>query len=87
VDRRTYEAYLGRYELNPRRTFTARLEGDRLIMDFNRGETDLFPEAVDKYFTKVWDIQVTFGRDDSGKVTHLDIVVDGQPPRRAKKVP
>ena len=87
VDPRTYDAYLGRYELNPRRTFTARLAGDRLIMDFNRGEAELFPEAVDTYFTKVWDIQVTFGRDDSGKVTHLDIVVDGQPPRRAKRVP
>jgi maltose acetyltransferase-like protein len=39
------------------------------------------------FFTKGWDIQVTFGKDANGKVTHLDIVVDGRPSRRAKKVP
>lgn len=57
-------------------------------MDFDRGViTELFPEAEDKYFTKPWDIQVLFGRDASGAVTHLDIVVQGRPSRRAKKLP
>jgi CubicO group peptidase (beta-lactamase class C family) len=88
LDPKTYDAYVGRYELNPQRTFTATRQGDRLIMDFARGEiAELFPEAEGKFFTKVWDIQVTFGKDGSGKVTHLDIVVDGRPSRRAKKVP
>jgi CubicO group peptidase (beta-lactamase class C family) len=87
MDPEVYDAYLGRYELNPKRFFTATREGDRLIMDFDRGEVaELFPEAPDKYFTKGWDIQVTFGRDAKGSVTHLDIVVEGRPARRAKKV-
>jgi len=88
VDPKTYDAYVGRYELNPQRTFTATRQGDRLIMDFARGEiAELFPEAEGKFFTKGWDIQVTFGKDANGKVTHLDIVVEGGPSRRAKKVP
>ena len=88
VDPKTYDAYVGRYELNPQRTFTATREGDRLIMDFARGEiAELFPEAEGKFFTKGWDIQVTFGKDASGAVTHLDIVVEGRPSRRAKKIP
>ena len=87
MDPQTFDAYLGRYELNPKRFFTATREGDRLIMDFDRGEiAELFPEAVDRFFTKGWDIQVVFGRDASGAVTHLDIVVDGRPSRRAKKI-
>src|SRR5262245_34384429 len=88
VDPKTYDAYVGQYELNPQRTFTASREGDRLIMDFARGEiAELFPEAEGKFFTKGWDIHVTFGKDANGKVTHLDIVVDGRPSRRAKRVP
>src|SRR4029079_9478692 len=80
VDPKEYDAYVGRYEFGPKRTFTAKREGDRLIMDFDRGEiAELFPEAHDKYFTKGWNIQVTFGRDASGKVTHLDSVVEGGP--------
>jgi CubicO group peptidase (beta-lactamase class C family) len=87
MDPEEYDAYLGRYELNPKRFFAATREGDRLIMDFDRGEVaELFPEAPDKFFTKGWDIQVTFGRDAKGSVTHLDIVVEGRPARRAKKV-
>ena len=88
VDPRTYDAYVGRYELNPQRTFTATRQGNRFIMDFARGEiAELFPEAEDKFFTKGWDMQVTFGRDANGKVTHLDLVIDGGPSRRAKRVP
>ena len=82
-----YDAYLGRYELNPKRYFSAKREGNRFIMDFDRGEiAELFPEAPDHFFTKGWDIQVVFGRDASGKVTHLDFVIGGGPPRRATKV-
>lgn len=87
MDPKVYDAYLGRYELNPQRFFTATREGDRLIMDFDRGEiAELFPEAQDKFFTKEWDSQVTFGRDAKGTVTHLDIIVEDRPSRRAKKV-
>lgn len=88
VDPRTYDAYVGRYQLTPQQVFTATREGDRLIMTSDRGEVaELFPEAEDTFFIKSWDIQVTFGRDSSGTVRHLDAVVGGRPPRRANKIP
>jgi len=88
VDPKTYDEYLGRYQLaSKRRTFTAKREGNRFIMDFDRGEiAELFPEAKDHYFTKTWDSQVTFGRDSTGKVTYLDVVVEGRPALRATKI-
>ena len=87
MDPKAYDAYLGRYELNPKRFFTAKREGERLIMDFDRGEVaQLFPEAPDHFFTKGWDIQVAFGRDAAGNVTHLDVVIGGGSPRRARRV-
>jgi hypothetical protein len=54
LDPRTYHEYAGRYALNPQRTFTVMGEGDRLIVDFDRGEVaELFPEAMDKFFAKI----------------------------------
>lgn len=88
VDPKTYDAYVGRYELPSKRALTATRDGDRLLMEFPTGEvTELFPEAEGKSFTKVWEIRVTFGKDADGKVTHLDIVERERPSRRAKKVP
>ena len=56
-------------------------------MDFDRGEVaELFPEAPDHFFTKGWDIQVAFGRDAGGTVTHLDVVIGAGSPRRAKRL-
>jgi CubicO group peptidase (beta-lactamase class C family) len=87
VDPRTYDAYVGRYEFAGR-TFTARREGDRLMMESPGGEiAELFPEAENRFFTKFWDIQMTFGADSTGAVTHLDFVIQGAPSRRAKKIP
>ena len=86
VDPKSYDEYLGRYDFG-RRTFTAKREGSRFIMDFDRGEiAEIFPEAKDRYFTKQWDSQITFGRDSTGKVTYLDLVIEGGPSRRAKKI-
>ena len=63
-------------------------DGDRFLVKFPTGAgAELFPEAEGKFFTKVWDIRVTFGKDTNGKVTHLDIVERDLPSRRAKKVP
>lgn len=88
VDPKSYDAYVGRYELPSKRALTATRDGDRLLMGFPTGEVaELFPEAEGKFFTKVWDIRVTFGKDADGKVTHLDIVERERPSRRAKKVP
>src|SRR5262249_35159953 len=88
VDPKTYDEYLGRYALNgSKRIFTAKREGNRLIMDFDRGEiAELFPEAKDRYFTKQWDSQLTFGRDSTGKVSYLDLVIEGGPSRRAMRI-
>jgi CubicO group peptidase (beta-lactamase class C family) len=88
VDPKTYDAYVGRFELPSKQIISATRDGERFFTKFPTGAiVELFPEAEGKFFTKIWDIRVTFGKDADGKVTHLDIVERDLPSRRAKKVP
>ena len=84
VDPKIYDAYVGVYELRPEFQLTVTREGDKLITQATgQGKLEVFPESETKFFLRVIDAQISFVKDASGKVTHLDIVVEGRPSPRA----
>ncbi|MBN1341889.1 MAG: serine hydrolase [Phycisphaerae bacterium] len=64
--------YVGYYQLQQDVVFTVRREGDQLMVRLTgQPEVPVYPEAKDKFFYKIVDAQITFRRDDKGKVDRL----------------
>jgi CubicO group peptidase (beta-lactamase class C family) len=79
LDPGLYEAYVGAYELNARRTFTVTHEGDRLFIDVPRGsKSEMFAEAESKFFLKLAEVQIRFLKDKKGEVSGIEIVANGE---------
>jgi hypothetical protein len=73
------DQYVGRYQLNPQRTFTVRRDGDKLVIDFPKGrEAEMFPESKASFFLKVADVQLSFLKDNNGEVAGMEMILDGQ---------
>jgi CubicO group peptidase (beta-lactamase class C family) len=79
VDARTFDAYLGQYELTDGRLFTVSKEGRRLFLQ-QQGETrvELFAESSVRFFSKMVDVEMMFVRGNDGKVTQMEIYQGGQ---------
>ncbi|HEU4386286.1 MAG TPA: amidohydrolase family protein, partial [Blastocatellia bacterium] len=79
VDPKTYDAYVGRYEITPTwRVFVAR-ENDRLMCWSGRlPKFELYPESETRFSAKVIEARVTFVKDDSGKVDKVVVLFKGQ---------
>jgi CubicO group peptidase (beta-lactamase class C family) len=74
VDPKLYDAYAGRYELEPKVIATIAREGDRLMIQVTgQPRFEMFPESDTAYFLKVVDATIKFVKDDKGKVGHLVI--------------
>ena len=72
VDPAIYDDYAGRYQLAENVVFTVTREGDRLFVQLTgQPRFEVFPESGTKYFYRVVDAQITFGRRDDGTVDHL----------------
>jgi CubicO group peptidase (beta-lactamase class C family) len=72
VDPSIYDRLAGRYELRPGFIITVRREGDRLLTQATGQDVfEIFPESELAYFVKAFDAQLTFRREDSGKVSGL----------------
>ena len=85
VDPKIYDAYVGRYELAPNFILTISKEGDRLMAQATgQPPFELFPSSETKFFLKAVDAQITFVRDEAGKVTHLILHQGGD--RQAKRI-
>jgi len=85
VDPKIFDAYVGEYQLGPNFIITITKEGDRLMIQATgQPKFDLFPESESKYFLKVVDAQITFEKDETGKVTCLILHQGGDQP--AKKI-
>lgn len=79
VDTKSYDALVGEYEMNPNFKVAVFKDGDKLMAQAtNQSAFELYPEGPDKYFLKVVDAKVTFGRDDKGLVTSLTIHQGGR---------
>jgi CubicO group peptidase (beta-lactamase class C family) len=72
LDPKILDAYVGRYALSPETIFTIVREGNRLLGRVpDQDAFELFAESEAKFFLKVADAQITFVKDERGRVTHL----------------
>lgn len=68
IDPKTFTAYVGRYDYRAA-VMTMSVEGDALFAQLTgQPKTRIFPKAKDEFFWKVADAEVTFLRDEKGRV-------------------
>jgi CubicO group peptidase (beta-lactamase class C family) len=74
VDPDRLAAYVGHYRVSPDRVVTVQQERGGLTIDFP-GKTRflVLPWAEGKFFLKVLDLELTFARDEKGRVSTLEI--------------
>lgn len=66
-----YDDYVGRYDYGGV-VMTIRRDGNRLFAQLTgQPEFEIFPKSENEFFWKVVDAQVTFVKDENGKVTHI----------------
>jgi serine beta-lactamase-like protein LACTB, mitochondrial len=70
VDPKSYDDYIGTYQMNDFRVTFAR-KNDRLFAQLNGQNIQVFPESVRDYFFKAFDAQITFVTDGKGRTTEL----------------
>ncbi|HEX7315746.1 MAG TPA: serine hydrolase [Pyrinomonadaceae bacterium] len=86
VDPKIYDAYVGEYELEPGFVFNVTREGDHLMMQATgQGKAELFPSSETTFFPKVVRADITFVKDNTGRVTHLVLNQNGRQ-MNAKKI-
>jgi len=86
VDPEVYNAYVGRYELAPDVFMTITRDGDRLMAQpTGQASRELLPESKTEFFLKVPDAQLTFVKNDQGKVTHM-VLIQGGRETKAKRL-
>jgi D-alanyl-D-alanine-carboxypeptidase/D-alanyl-D-alanine-endopeptidase len=85
VDAGTLEQYVGYYELAPGAVFSVRRRADQLLVRLTgQDEYPVYAKSKNQFFYKVVEAQLTFTRDDRGKVNGLVLFQSGihQPARR-----
>jgi CubicO group peptidase (beta-lactamase class C family) len=79
------QTYTGQYELQPGFIITIFREGNRLFgQATGQGRIEIFPEAQNKFFSKMPSIEVEFVKNDKGGVAKLVLYQNGI--RDAKKI-
>ena len=82
VNPEIYDAYVGRYELQGRaagRIVSITKENGKLMAQPNgQPKSELVPESETRFFLRVVDAEVTFQRDEKGKVMQFTLQQDGQ---------
>lgn len=85
IDPKTFDAYVGEYELAPDFRLTISRAADRFYLQAAaQPRVEIFPESNTKFFLKAIDAQLTFVKDASGKVTQLILHQGGD--HEAKKI-
>jgi serine-type D-Ala-D-Ala carboxypeptidase/endopeptidase len=81
----TLETYVGEYALAPTFVMTVTREGEQLFLQATgQPRFPIFAETETRFFLKVVDAQVTFVKDESGKVVEL-VLQQGGRDQRAKR--
>ena len=79
VDPKTYDPYVGEYEVSPAFIVKIFKEGDKLMTQAtNQPAFELFPESENSFVLKVVNAKVTFVKDAAGTVTGLVIHQGGR---------
>jgi hypothetical protein len=86
VDSKILAQYVGTYVLAPGVEFDVKLEKDQLqVLLTGQPRFPVFPESETKFFYKVVDAQLSFVKDDSGKVTSLILHQNGMDQTATRK--
>ena len=86
VDPAIYDDYVGGYQLTEDLVFTVTRQGDRLFVQLTgQPRFEVFPESESRFFLRVVDAQITFGRAEDGSVDHL-VLHQGGVDQRAGRV-
>ncbi len=84
------EQFVGTYELAPKVNMMITIDNGQLISQVSgQGKVPLFATSETKFFPKVVDAEIEFGKDDKGVVTHLVLHQGGRDmkaPRTSDKV-
>ncbi|MGH9767972.1 MAG: serine hydrolase [Blastocatellia bacterium] len=81
------DAYTGQYELTGNLILTITREGDKLMgQQTGDRKLELLPESEMTFFTNEVDLQITFVKDEKGKVTRLTLHQGGAEYGEAKKI-
>jgi GNAT superfamily N-acetyltransferase len=77
VDPRRYDEFVGQYrdDSRPDLEITVRNEAGRLTIECVGQKVELFPTSETNYFVKPFYGEVSFHRDEQGKVDYLDFVM------------
>jgi CubicO group peptidase (beta-lactamase class C family) len=87
IDPKVYDAYVGRYQIGPEKSFSITREGDRLMAQpTGQGKRQILPESETEFFVEGVDAKLTFVKDDKGKVTHMMLRQGKNDPERANRV-
>jgi CubicO group peptidase (beta-lactamase class C family) len=79
IDPRIYDAYAGRYQLEPKVIATIARERDHLMIELtDQPRIEMFPESETVFFLKIADATITFLKDEKGKVNALVIHQGGR---------
>jgi CubicO group peptidase (beta-lactamase class C family) len=78
LDSKILDAYVGEYELRPSPIVITK-EGDKLMAEGpGQPKAELFAATETLFFLKTADADITFVKDEQGKVTHLMLRLSGQ---------
>jgi CubicO group peptidase (beta-lactamase class C family) len=79
VDPEIYNQYVGTYKLEEGHIYSVTKENTNLFVQASGGpKIQIYPESETIFFLKVVDAQVSFVRDERGKVTKLILHQDGE---------
>ncbi|HEV3146847.1 MAG TPA: serine hydrolase [Gemmataceae bacterium] len=72
ADPKTFDAYLGEFELKPKLILTISKTGDSLCgQATSQVKFQLYPEAEARFFARIDEIVITFVKDDKGQVNEM----------------
>lgn len=79
IDPKIYESYAGEYALGPGLSITITSENGKLMgQPTGQGKLELFPSSETEFSLKIVDAEVTFVKDEQGKVTELILNQNGR---------
>lgn len=79
VDPKTFDRYVGNYQLAPKFVITISRDGEHLYEQAtNQPKAEIFPESEKDYFLKVADAQITFVTDDQGRASEMILHQNGR---------
>jgi CubicO group peptidase (beta-lactamase class C family) len=78
MDPAKYDAYVGRYELDPETIVVVSRDGDQLQAAIGSEKLEILPESETDFFFKATDAEIKFVQDKTGKVLQLSLRAQGQ---------